>query len=102
MTLDCPRLPECQEETKNCSNAKGSAWCGAYMAKKPKTSVEQRARERISKELLKWSPVVTPDPEPVLVADVAVAWPKHTAKAARQRHAQLAAAARFGADPGMV
>jgi len=72
------------------------------MARKRKTSVVQRARERISKALLKRSPIVAPDPEPVLVADVAVASSKHTAKAARQRHAQLAAAARLGADPSMV
>ena len=72
------------------------------MAKKPKTSVVQRARKRVSKEPLKRSPVVVPDPEPVLLADVAVAWAKHTAKAARQRHAQLAAAVRLGADPRMV
>jgi hypothetical protein len=72
------------------------------MARKRKTSVVQCARERISKELLKQSPVVAPDPEPVLVADVTVALSKHIAKAARQRHAQLAAAARLGADPSMI
>jgi hypothetical protein len=72
------------------------------MVKKPKTTVVQRARERISKELPKRSPVVAPHPEPVIVADVAVARSKHTAKAARQRHAQLAVAARLGADPRMV
>src|SRR5215510_12132171 len=37
---------------------------GAYMAKKPKKSVVQRARERNCKELLKPSPLTAPDPEP--------------------------------------
>ena len=102
MTLDCPRLPECQEETTNAATRRILRSVGAYMAMKPKTSVVQRATERISKEQLKRSPVGAPDPEQVLLADVAAAWLKHTAKAARQRHAQLAVAARLGADPRMV
>jgi hypothetical protein len=71
------------------------------MAKKPKKSVVQRAMERISKEPLKRNPLVTPDPEPVVVAKVTVARSKHRTTMARQRHAQLAAA-RFGADPRLV
>jgi hypothetical protein len=103
MTLDCPRLPECQEEATNAATRGALRGVGAYMAKKPKTSVVQRAKERISKEeQLKRSSVVAPHPEPVVVADVAVACSKHTAKTARQRHAQLATAARLGADPRMV
>jgi len=102
MSLDCPRLPKRQEETTNAATRRALRGVGAYMAKKPKTSVVRRARERVSKELRKRSAGVAPDPEPVLLADVAVAWAKHTAKAARQRHAQLAAAVRLGADPRMV
>jgi len=68
------------------------------MAKKPKKSVVLRARERICKELLKRSPLMAPDPEPVRVNVVAS---KQSAMRARQRHAQLAMA-RIGADPRLV
>jgi hypothetical protein len=66
------------------------------MAKKPKKSVVLRARERICKELLKRSPLMAPDPEPVSVVAS-----KQSAMRARQRHAQLAMA-RIGADPRLV
>jgi hypothetical protein len=71
------------------------------MAKKPKKSVVQRARERIDKELLKRRPLMAPDPQPVRVTKVTIVPSKRSATRARQRHAQLAAA-RIGADPRLV
>jgi hypothetical protein len=71
------------------------------MAKKPKKSAVQRAKARMYKELLKRSPLMAPDPEPVRVTKVTMVPSKHRAKRARQRHAQLAVA-RIGADPRLV
>jgi len=73
---------------------------GAYMAKKPKTSVVQRARERIAKRP-KHSWLKASDPAEPGVTKVTAAPSKYKVTRACQRHAQLAAA-RIGADPLLV
>ena len=71
------------------------------MAKKPKKSVVQRARERIDKRPLKPSRLTVPDPAGPRVTKVTAAPSNYKVTRACQRHAQLAAA-RIGADPRLV
>jgi hypothetical protein len=64
------------------------------MTKKPKKSAMQQQRERIYKGLRSW--LMAPNPHPVRVINISAAKTR-----ARRLHARLAAA-RTGADPGLV
>jgi len=71
------------------------------MAKKPKKSIVQRARERDYKRPLRHGSITVTDPAEPRATKVTAMPSKYKVTRACQRHAQLAAA-RIGADPRLV